>query len=383
MNNKYEFKLAPAYCLYNGIAVISQDGASIKFIIENPKDEILIGRIKRAFCNFVEYVLRQDDCGENFRTVPKFEFIEGDRIELRNYVSKLYGIEQNKEVNAARTKEKQNEDKRKQEAAAVLLLDSILFEAKSRKATDIHIEKNSIRLRINGFLEDYIEINEDCRKELIQRIKLLGGMNSLEKLHSQDGHFVYGDENPLFVRVSSVSVIDKKYENDESVVLRILDTSRLPLTLGFLGFNQMQLDKLNDLCQLNNGLVLVAGPTCSGKSTTVASILVEIIKKNSGKLKIISLENPPEYIIPGVTQLKVDDERGKSFTDSLDYIFRQDPDVIMIGEIRDKNSAEAAIRAAMTGHLVFATIHTGSPGESILRLENLGIGRKIVTSVLK
>lgn len=384
MDDKYEFKLAPAYCLYNGIAVISQNGAEISFLIENYEDDVLKARIKRAFSNYLDYVLRQEDCDEKFRSMPKVEFKQGDRTILHQFVSRLYGINKDSNSNYSIPDQIENQfNKKKQEAAAVLLLDSILFEARSKNATDIHIEGNLIRLRVNGFLEDYMEINDEKKVELIQRIKLLSCMNSLEKNKSQDGHFVYGEEKPLFVRVSSVAVINKKYENSESVVLRLLDTSRLPLALDYLGFNNKQLLKLKNLIQLKNGLILVGGPTCSGKSTTVASLLIEIIKNNFGRLKIISLEDPPEYIIPGVTQLKINEELGKSYTTSLDYIFRQDPDVIMIGEIRDKESASAAIRAALTGHLVFATIHTGNSGEGVLRLENLGISRKIITSVMK
>lgn len=388
IEGKYFFKLNPAYCLYNGVAVVKQEGATIIFLIENTDDELLQERLKRAFSNFLNFVLRQDDCTEEFRRIPNVVFKKGDRDDLRQIISKMYGdnglgVHDVNNLIDVKSEKNIEAERRKNEAAAVLLLDGILMEARMKKATDIHIEGNVVKLRINGLLEKSMEINGQRTGELIQRIKLLAGMNSLEKRRSQDGHFVYGDEKPIFVRVSSVSIINNKYESNESVVLRLLDTSRTPLSIGFLGFNQLQIEKIDELCQLKNGLVLVCGATGSGKSTTVASILVEIEKKNFGKLKIISLEDPPEYIIPGVSQLKIDREIDNSFKNSLDYIFRQDPDVIMIGEIRDEISAEAAIRAALTGHLVFATIHTGSPGESILRLENFGIGRKVLTSVLK
>ena len=385
MESKYLFRLAPAYCLYNGVAVIEQNGAFIKFMIENPKDKILKGRLTRAFCNYLNYVLRQKDCEEKYRRIPDLQFVHGNREELRKLISKLYGIQTDSEVKIQREKQllDQESEKRKKEAAAVLLLDGILIEAKEKNATDIHIEHNLIKLRINGLLENYMSVSDERKVELIQRIKLLAGMNALEKRKSQDGHFVYGDEKPMFIRVSSVAIINERYDNDESVVLRVLNTSRTPLSINFLGFNQLQIEKINELCQIKNGLILVCGPTCSGKSTTVASILTEIEKRNFGKLKIISLEDPPEYIIPGVCQLKIDEENNNSFGESLDYLFRQNPDVIMIGEIRNEISAKTAIRAALTGHLVFATIHTGSAGEAVLRLENLGLRRKIITSVLK
>lgn len=170
----------------------------------------------------------------------------------------------------------------------------------------------------------------------------------------------------------------------ESVVIRLLDTSRIPLALGELGFNSVQLERIagvDGLCLAANGLVLVCGPTGSGKTTTVAAMLVEIERLSQQSLKIISLEDPPEYIIPGITQVKVDERNG--FTDALNHIFRQDPDVIMIGEIRDEESAAAALRASLTGHLVFATLHCGCASESILRLENLGVERKLLCQVLR
>ena len=274
------------------------------------------------------------------------------------------------------------------EAAAVLLLDSILNEARLRKATDIHIESNCVKLRVNGRLEKLLELQPAKCVELIQRIKVLAGMNVIENRKPQDGQFVYGNTNPFFLRVSTMAVLGasaaEKYSGEESVVMRLLDTSRIPLAVGELGFNQLQYEQLcgdNGLINFPNGLVLVGGPTGSGKSTTVAALLVELVKRYSDSLKIISLEDPPEYVIPGVSQVKVDEKN--TFSAALNHLFRQDPDVIMIGEIRDEESAAAALRASLTGHLVFATLHSGSAAESILRLENLGVERNLLSQVLR
>ena len=206
----------------------------------------------------------------------------------------------------------------------------------------------------------------------------------MKKRRCQDGQFIYGNKNPFFLRVSTMAVVGEKYVGEESVVLRLLDTSRLPLSLDGLGFNAVQLEKLTGeegLCSAGKGLVLVCGPTGSGKSTTVASLLVELGRSAPDALKIISLEDPPEYVIPGVTQVKVDERN--SFSDALNHIFRQDPDVIMIGEIRDEESAAAAMRASLTGHLVFATLHSGGLAEAILRLENLGVARRQLCETLR
>ena len=380
MEKKYDFKLTPAYCLYNGAAVLEQDGASIRFIVENKNDLVLCGRLSRAFENHVANIRHLKDCPEEFLRLVKIDFEKCTRAQLRKVVSKLYRADTPGVSAAAETETVKNQ----REAAAVLLLDSILNEARIRKATDIHIEKSCIRLRVNGSLEKLMELQHEKSLELVQRIKLLAGMNVIENRRCQDGHFVYGNKNPFFLRVSTMSVMGEKYSGDESVVMRLLDTSRIPLSLGELGFNVPQLEKLEGpagLVSLNNGLVLICGPTGSGKSTTVAALLVEIEKQTGGTLKIISLEDPPEYVIPGVTQVKVDEKN--SFSDALNHIFRQDPDVIMIGEIRDEESAAAAVRASLTGHLVFATLHSGSAPEAVFRLENLGVERKLLCQVLK
>lgn len=394
-SKKYEFNLTPAYCLYNGAAILEQNGSNIRFLIDDVKNEVLRGRLSRAFERHVGCIRKMKDCPLEFQNLIKIEFERGSRERLRKCVSKLY-LANGKETSPGAEDENHKNQK---EAAAVLLLDSILNEARLRNATDIHIEKSCVRLRINGRLESFMELQSEKSAELVQRIKLLAGMNVIEKRRCQDGSFVYGNKSPFFLRVSTMSVVGDKYLGEESVVIRLLDTSRIPLAADSLGFNSVQLEKLcgngdgdgsgdgsddgsdGALIRSPNGLLLVCGPTGSGKSTTVASLLVEIEKQAAGALKIISLEDPPEYVIPGVSQVKVDERNG--FTDALNHIFRQDPDVIMIGEIRDELSAAAALRAALTGHLVFATLHAGSAAESVFRLENLGVDRRLLCQVLR
>ena len=383
MNSRFEFNLTPAYCLFNGVAVLEQEGACISFLIENPDNEILKERLKRAFENHLGLIRKMTECPEVFRRIPVVDFVQGSRSQLRKCVSKLYSTADKKTYGIYSEELKQSEEleKNQKEAAAVLLLDSILNEARVRQASDIHIEHNCVRLRVKGHLEKLMELQSEKGMELVQRIKLLAGMNVIEKRRCQDGHFVYGNQNPFFLRVSTMSVIGEKYIGEESVVIRLLDTSRIPLMLEGLGFNFLQLEQISELSQKKNGLILVCGPTGSGKSTTVASILLDIEKRNGQSLKILSLEDPPEYVIPGITQVKIDERCG--FLEALNHLFRQDPDVIMIGEIRDEESAAAALRAALTGHLVFATLHSGSAGEAILRLENLGLSRKLFCPVIR
>ena len=380
MNSNYDFCLTPAYCLYNGAAVLEQNGAYIKFLVEDKSNTLLCGRLSRAFENHVANVRHFKDCPENFQRLIKIDFVNGSRSQVKKCLLKLYKATDTDSLSDAKLAAEQNE----REAAAVILLDSILNEARLRKASDIHIEKNCVRLRINGLLEEMMELQHEKSLELIQRIKLLAGMNVIENRKCQDGSFIYGNKNPFFLRVSTMSSIGDAFSGGESVVIRLLDTSRIPLALGRLGFNSLQLEKLageEGLCSAANGLILVCGPTGSGKSTSVAAMLIEIEKRAHESLKIISLEDPPEYLIPGITQVKVDERN--SFSDALNHIFRQDPDVIMIGEIRDEESAAAALRASLTGHLVFATLHCGSASEAILRMENLGADRKLLCQVLR
>lgn len=379
--NELEFKLTPAYCLFNGIAVYEQNGAEITFLVENDKDNLLQERLIKAFGNYLENVQQNENCPEKYRRMPRVRFVKATRAELRKCISELY---EKKDDDETLLFENIEDQKSVEEAAAVLLLDSILEEARNKKASDIHIERNIVRYRINGKLENQSVLFHDKANELVQRIKLLAGMNVLEKRKSQDGHFVYGDVKPLFVRVSSMSIFSKEQkELEESIVLRILDTSRIPLSLSQLGFELLQFENIKRLCQEKNGLIVICGPTGAGKSTTAASMLLEIKKQKNDSIKIISLEDPPEYIIPEITQVQIDDTGNNTYEDALLHVFRQDPDVIMIGEIRDEKSATAAIRASLTGHLVLATLHTSSAAGSVLRLENLGIGRKIIASVLR
>ena len=372
----YKFKLTPAYCLYNGIAIKNQQGSKICFLSENPEDTLLRERVTKAFKNYLEYVIRQEDCPESYKTKPSVQFVSGNRTELRTQVSKLFAQEEAVPL--------KTESKVEDEAAAVLLLDSLMTDARKRGATDIHIEKNCVRFRIMGKLELVTKLSEEKCIELIQRIKFLAGMNVLEKRRSQDGHFVYGETEPIFVRVSTVGVVGSKKEVlEESLVVRLLDITRLPLVLDKLGFTIPQLSVIDKMCQNPNGLIIICGPTGAGKSTTAASLLMKIRITRQNAVKIVSLEDPPEYVIPGVTQIQIDEKTSNSFSEALMHVFRQDPDILMIGEIRDENSAAVAVRAALTGHLVIATLHTSSAAGTVLRLENLGIPRNLIVSVLK
>lgn len=376
VKNNYAFKLTPGFCLYNGIAVIKQSGSKINFLMDND-NQIVKDRMERAFNIYINNIKKLKDCPNEFFFPTEVNFTKGSRQQLKKYVSELF--QHGDSTESVSVRENSNENS---EAAAVILLDTIINEATSKNATDIHIEKNIVKFRINGKLESIFQLDSNRNKELIQRIKFLAGMNVLDKRACQDGSFVFGVDKSVFVRVSTMSVISNdSVESEESLVLRLLDTKRVPLCLENLGFTKEQNLKLENLCFEKSGLILICGPTGAGKSTTAAALLLKIEELRKNNIKIISIEDPAEYIIPGITQIQVNKENP--FSQVLKYVFRQDPDVLMIGEIRDEKSASVAIRASLTGHLVIATLHTSSAVSTIYRLEDLGISRNLIGAVLK
>lgn len=409
---KKEFRLTPAYCIYNKIAVLEQKGSHISFLVEKIEDLDLQNRIKKAFIEYLNDIKKEKECPACYKEKPDVVFSECSSEQLRRCISRMYDYDYcsqdyNRQLKKAGENEsgsveiyylnKKNDSDSENmsevishndnNSDAAILLDSILYEARKRKSTDIHIEKQSVKFRINGLLEKYLDIQADKVNELIGRIKLIAGMNVIDKRSSQDGRFVFkcgrDNKHSVFVRVSSVPIIFDQVSNCESVVLRILDPMNVPLKLNVLGFSKRQLEKLEEIINLEYGLVLICGATCSGKSTTIAAMLSKLQQIKKNKLKIISLEDPPEYVLPNVSQIQIDEYSNNSFKEALNHIFRQDPDVIVIGEIRDEVSAAAALRASLTGHLVFATVHAANSGETILRMENLGLNRILVCSVIR
>lgn len=271
-------------------------------------------------------------------------------------------------------------DKIEDEAPIINLLNSIFLEAISKNASDIHIEigkeQTAVRFRLDGLLVLMQTLSEPVGRALSARLKVLADLNVLETRRPQDGRIELRSSTLILdVRISIVPAV-----SGESIVLRILPDTSLPLSLEELGFTAVQIQTIETFLTAPAGLILVTGPTGSGKTTTLASFLHIL---NKPEVKIISIEDPVEYRIDGITQIQTHDELGLSFDALLKRIFRQDPDIIMIGEIRDSKTAELAVRAALTGHLVFSTLHTNSTAEAVVRLEDLGIPRYLTASVLR
>ncbi len=250
------------------------------------------------------------------------------------------------------------------------LLEVILEGAISLESSDIHIEpqedKLRIRFRIDGVLQDAVYLDKEVQKSLINRIKFLAKLRLDTSSICQDGRFSKKvlDKNFDF----RVSVLPSIY--GESVVLRILKVEAKFLTLDELGFSEKAKKLIEDALEKTQGMILNTGPTGSGKTTTLYAILDKLNKEG---VKIITLEDPIEYRIKGIVQSQIDEEKGLTFANGLRSILRQDPDIILVGEIRDKETAEIGTRAALTGHLLLSTLHTNNAAGAIVRLIEMGI----------
>ncbi len=255
----------------------------------------------------------------------------------------------------------------------VKLVNKIIVEAHARGASDIHIESNigrsdtRIRLRKDGDLEDYLELPQAYSNALVSRIKIMADLNISEHRHPQDGKIDFGKYGPLSIELR-VAIVPTA-NNLEDVVLRILGGAD-PLPLDQVGFSDLDLKKLKTMISRSYGLILVCGPTGSGKTTTLHSILRDI---NRPDIKIWTAEDPIEITQPGLRQVQVHPKIDWTFAAAMRAFLRADPDVIMVGEMRDAETAKIGIEASLTGHLIFSTLHTNSAAESIVRLLDLGM----------
>ncbi len=264
-------------------------------------------------------------------------------------------------------------------APIVRLVDSLIKQAVEERASDIHIEpmKNGVRVRfrIDGILHNMTLLPLETHSHIITRLKILGNMDIGEKRLPQDGRFemeIMGRN--IDIRVSTINTI-----YGEKCVLRLLDRNYFLFPKEALGFSKENMEKFNKFLKLTHGVILVTGPTGSGKSTTLYTMLNEI---NDEKDNIITIEDPVECRIDGINQIQINPKAGITFSNSLRSVLRQDPDVIMLGEIRDHETAEMVIRAAITGHLVLSTVHTYNAIGTISRLLDMGIKNYLLADAL-
>jgi len=267
----------------------------------------------------------------------------------------------------------------KEDAPVTKIVSTVLRYAIEGHSSDIHIEpspsKTRVRFRMDGDLHTSLELPAKVHEAVVARIKILARLRLDEKRKPQDGRFSATVENRrIDFRVSTFPT-----EYGEKVVMRILDQSAATATLESVGFTSTNLAAVRDMMKVPYGIILIAGPTGSGKSTTLFAMLSETDREVAN---VVSLEDPVEYEIPGVSQSQVRPEIGYTFANGLRSILRQDPDVIMVGEIRDKETAALAVQAALTGHLVFSTIHTNTATGAIPRLIDMGVDPFLIAPTL-
>jgi general secretion pathway protein E len=318
-----------------------------------------------------DYILLDDDSFENL----KKQFIEN---EMDSNVSDASNIDIEKDISLSDFFN-ENIDILKDESSAPIIkfVNSIFFQAKKNNASDIHIETHethgSVFFRIDGSMVLKTNIDLSVASFAINRIKVISHLDTSEKRIPQDGRTQINiDNDKIDVRVSIIPGY-----HGERAVLRLLSSSSSIPSLSELGFNETFISLLKQNIQIPHGLILVTGPTGSGKSTTLHSCLEYI---NSPDKNIMTLEDPVEYNSKTINQLQVNDKVGFSFAVGLRSILRQDPDVILLGEIRDNETAKIAIQASITGHLVFSTLHTNDALSSISRLLDIGIEPFMINS---
>jgi type II secretion system protein E len=319
------------------------------------------------------------------------EIVLADEEELRKFIRERYGVgvdtldAMSEGLGAAHADVKAegaDEVEQAQEASVIKLVNDLLIEAITERATDVHIEPYektlAVRYRIDGVLQKANvppTINRFAAA-IISRLKIMANLNIAEKRRPQDGRITMrhkGQEYDL-----RVSVIPMLF--GEGVVLRVLSKTAVLLSLGDLGMPRNILDAWDALINRPHGILLVTGPTGSGKSTTLYASLNRIV---SDEVKVITVEDPVEYHVAGVNQIQVNHKVGLDFAAGLRAILRHDPDVVMIGEIRDKETAETAVQASLTGHLVFSTLHTNDATGATTRLLDMGVEPFLVSSSLE
>jgi general secretion pathway protein E len=264
-------------------------------------------------------------------------------------------------------------------APIIKLVNTIMFQALKMRASDIHFhpfpERTQVRLRIDGILYDMDSIPRKAHEAIVSRVKVMGKMDIAERRLPQDGRAsIRLGEGEVDVRISTVPTSD-----GERIVMRLLDKTSKLYTLEEIGLDPGNRKMLEEFCAYTSGIILVTGPTGSGKTTTLYAGLTQI---DTTQKNVLTIEDPVEYSLPGISQVQVATKKGLTFASGLRSFLRQDPDVMMVGEIRDLETAEVAIRAALTGHLVFSTVHTNDAASTIARMVDQGVEAYLVSSSL-
>jgi type IV pilus assembly protein PilB len=374
---KLENYIPHEFAIKNFVLPLSRTFKSITVAMSDPLDLLLLDNLRKLTGCDINPVIASK--GDIIKAIDEFY---GKASMLKDAVMASYSEEAHVPKVVEQIESELSLDKmiaRAEEAPVVKLVDLIIRQAINERASDIHIEpfkdRLNLRYRIDGKLYEIPPPAKHLHMAIISRIKILAKLDIAEKRLPQDGAILVKiDERPIDLRVSTVPTI-----YGEKVVLRILDKGSIVLDLGQLGFDAKQLDSLRRAMNSPYGLILLTGPTGSGKTTTLYAMLSEI--KDATK-NIITIEDPVEYKIDGINQIQVKPEVGLTFAGALRSFLRQDPDVMLVGEIRDLETAEICIRSALTGHLVLSTLHTNDAPSAINRLLDIGIEPYLLTPSL-
>lgn len=337
------------------------NGESITFLVADPYG-----------LEQLEFLVRKTwSMGMDFRFVR--------RTFLERMLSKLQNLEQDAQQAPDAAEDENALRSMAGEARIVRLVNDIFSRAIESGASDIHIEPGedlvSVRCRIDGVLTEILSCPLNQFPAIASRIKLLGGLNIAESRLPQDGRTnVQLGHLTLDMRISTIPIL-----TGESIVLRLLNQESIAFDLKTLGMSEIHLREFQRLIRVPHGMILVVGPTGSGKTTTLYSVISQL---NDQKKKIITVEDPVEYKMAGLCQMQVNPKIGVTFASGLRHIVRQDPDIILVGEIRDRETADIAVNAALTGHLVLSTLHTNDAVGAVTRLLDMGVEPFLVSSAL-
>ncbi len=377
--NRDVLDLLPAQLVYKQNCVpVSRTNGTLRVATSDPFELTAFDELRLLTGCSIELVLADEEDLHKF--IRRHYGVAGDTLDALN--SEVDLDRDTAEATAKLTGESQAELEEAQQASVIRLVNELLIEAISTRATDVHIEpyENAleVRYRIDGvlFRPSVASTINRFRHAIVSRIKIMANMNIAEKRRPQDGRINLRHKGREYdLRVSIIPMIF-----GEGVVMRILDKSSVLLSLNDLGMPDDILETWDALISRPHGIMLVTGPTGSGKSTTLYASLNRIV---SEEIKAITVEDPVEYHIHGVNQIPVNHKIGLTFAAGLRSILRHDPDVIMIGEIRDLETAEAAIQASLTGHLVFSTLHTNDAPGATTRLLDMGVEPFLVASSIE
>jgi len=359
---------------YN-IMPLSQDNGRLKVAMTDPFQPQVIEDLRLVTgCSVLRYYAEPK---EMEKAILKFYGSNVARM-MDDLVPAEQRIETQESDNGDYSPAKLNELAR--EPSLVNLVNLVILEAIDARASDIHIEpfENQVKIkyRVDGMLVERTPSSKRLQAAIISRIKIMAGMNIAERFVPQDGHIEFsGKKGRVDMRVSTVPTVF-----GESIELRILDRSTSMMKLHDLGMNDQCLEGFNQCLHRTHGIVLVTGPTGCGKTTTLYASLNKIY---SPAVKMITIEDPVEYQLEGINQMPVNPKRGLTFATGLRHILRHDPDIVMVGEIRDRETADIAIRAALTGHLVFSTLHTNDAPGAVTRLIDMGVEPFLLASSLE